>query len=199
MEEKSEDLIKICLIGSVHTKLQTAFMRGFAEDKFDGNYLPTLGVDITTKKISVKDRQTKLILVDTAGQEFFGKLRPNYYRGASGVIILFDKGDYKSFTDVPNWLKEFRDNLYPNIEQWNKYHTNWDRIKTPFPNPDLIPVFLIGLITKPEEVSVEEAKALANQMEATYFECLPTEGKKIIKVFEHLIMKSTDEESENQK
>ena len=199
MEEKIEELIKICLIGSIPVKLKTEFIRSYAEDKFDGNYLPTLGVDITTKKITFKDHPLKLILVDTAGQKFFKKLRPNYYRGASGVIILFDKGDYKSFTDVPNWLKEFRDNLYPNIEQWNKYHTNWDRIKTPFPSPDLIPVFLIGLITKPEEVSMEEAKALANQMEATYFECLPTEGKKILKVFDHLIMKSTDEESENQK
>ena len=189
MEEKKEELIKICLIGSVTTKLKTKFIRRYAEDKFDGNYLPTLGVDITTKKIAFNDLKVKLILVDTAGQEFFGKLRPNYYRGASGVIILFDKGDYKSFAEVPNWLKEFRENIEEKIPDSikKKYYSHQ-------PPPDPTPVAIVGLITETEEVTYEEAKALADQLEVAYFECLPTEGKELEKVIIGYFVKKIIEE-----
>ena len=194
MDEKEEELVKICLIGSVHPKLKTKFIRRFAEDKFSGNYLPTLGVDITTKKITFDDHSVKLILVDTAGQEFFGKLRPNYYRGASGVIILFDKGDYKSLTDVPNWLREFRENIEAKIPVTikKKYYSNQ-------PPPDPTPAAIVGLITETEEVTSKEAQALADQLRLKYFECLPTEGKELVKVIEYFIMKSIEEESEIQK
>ncbi|MHA1995861.1 MAG: Rab family GTPase [Candidatus Hodarchaeales archaeon] len=103
----SEYLLKICAIGSGNTG-KTLFIRKFAEGKFDTNYLPTLGVDITTKKICFNNTQIKLILVDTAGQEFFGKLRPSYYRGASAGLIFCNIYDRNSIETIPNWLTEFR-------------------------------------------------------------------------------------------
>ncbi len=102
----NEYLLKICAIGSGNVG-KTSLIRRFAENKFDTNYLPTLGVDITTKRIMVDDNPIKLILVDTAGQEFFGKLRPSYYRGASACLIMFALNDNKSFSEIPNWLTEF--------------------------------------------------------------------------------------------
>ena len=107
MTEANEYLLKICAIGSGNVG-KTSLIRRFAENKFDTNYLPTLGVDITTKRIMVDNNPIKLILVDTAGQEFFGKLRPSYYRGASACLIMFALNDSKSFTEIPNWLTEFR-------------------------------------------------------------------------------------------
>ena len=73
----SEYLLKICIIGSCG-QLKTNLVRHYAGDKFDGNYIPTLGVDITTKKEFIKDTQTKLILVDTPPQKFYGK-RTNFW------------------------------------------------------------------------------------------------------------------------
>ncbi len=60
-------------------------IRSFAEGKFTTNYLPTQGVDITTKRIQVDDSEVKLIMVDIASQEFFQERRPSYYRGASAA------------------------------------------------------------------------------------------------------------------
>ncbi|PWI48570.1 hypothetical protein CEE45_05880 [Candidatus Heimdallarchaeota archaeon B3_Heim] len=108
--KNNEYLLKICAIGSGNTG-KTLFIRKFAENKFDTNYLPTLGVDITTKKINVGNNQVKLILVDTAGQEFFGKLRPSYYRGASAGLIFCNINDRKSIEAIPNWLTEFEKHL----------------------------------------------------------------------------------------
>ncbi|MFX0087749.1 MAG: Rab family GTPase [Candidatus Hodarchaeota archaeon] len=104
---KNEYLLKICAIGSSNTG-KSKIIRYFTEGKFTTNYLPTLGVDITTKTIKVDNNKVKLILVDTAGQEFFGKLRPSYYRGASACVIFFSLNDRSTFDSVPDWLKEFR-------------------------------------------------------------------------------------------
>ncbi|MHA1946560.1 MAG: Rab family GTPase [Candidatus Hodarchaeales archaeon] len=113
--QKSEYLLKICVIGSGDVQ-KTEIIRKYAEDKFDGNYLPTLGVDITTKKVTINRTQTKLIIVDTAGQEFFGKLRPNYYRRASGALIFCNMYNRKSIESIPSWLEEFRNHKpSPNI------------------------------------------------------------------------------------
>ncbi len=109
-ESKNEYLLKICAIGSSNSE-KTRIIRRFAEGKFTTNYLPTLGVDITTKKIQVDDNNIKLILVDTAGQEFFGKLRPSYYRGASACTIFFSLNKRETFHAVPLWLKEFRKHI----------------------------------------------------------------------------------------
>jgi small GTP-binding protein len=155
MTEDYEYLLKICCLGSVDNQ-KRKFIRRFAENKFDTNYLPPLGVDITTKKITVDGIDLKLILVDAAGQVFFGKLRPSYYRGASALIIFFSKGDRESFHMVTKWKREFE-----------KY------ISTPIPRA------LVGFQSERkevEEVTSEEAETLAHDLNATYFDCHPKRG-----------------------
>jgi len=98
-------LVKISILG--YDK-KTVIMRKYADDKFDGNYLPTLGVDITTKSTNFHGLQVKLILMDTANQDFFGKLRPNYFRGASAGVIFYDISGGDSFNQIENWLIEFQ-------------------------------------------------------------------------------------------
>lgn len=143
-----EYLLKLVAIGSGNVG-KTSLIRRYAEGKFTRNYLPTLGVDITTKKIEVENKIVKLILVDTAGQEFFGKLRPNYYKGASGCLIMFALNDRKTFDEVPKWFIEFRKNVL---------------------NPAIV---LAGNKTDLEEervVTREEAEAIAGQEKVPYYE-----------------------------
>uniref|UniRef100_A0AAY5EG25 small monomeric GTPase n=1 Tax=Electrophorus electricus TaxID=8005 RepID=A0AAY5EG25_ELEEL len=45
-------------------------------------------------------------LADTAGQERFRTLTPSYYRGAQGVILVYDVTKRDSFTKLGNWLNE---------------------------------------------------------------------------------------------
>uniref|UniRef100_A0A3B3U4N4 small monomeric GTPase n=1 Tax=Poecilia latipinna TaxID=48699 RepID=A0A3B3U4N4_9TELE len=43
---------------------------------------------------------------DTAGQERFRTLTPSYYRGAQGVILVYDVTRRETFTKLDNWLNE---------------------------------------------------------------------------------------------
>lgn len=67
---KNEYLLKICAIDPPNTS-KTRVIRQYTEGKFTTNYMPTLGVDITTKKIEVDNDKVKLILVDAAGVKSF--------------------------------------------------------------------------------------------------------------------------------
>jgi GTPase SAR1 family protein len=97
----NEYLLKLVCLGSPITQ-KTEVIRQFTEGKFETNYIPTLGVDISTKKIQVNKHLIKLVFVDTAGEEFFGKLRPSYYRGASGALIFFEHRNRKTFEGQKN-------------------------------------------------------------------------------------------------
>lgn len=147
-----EYLFKICAIGSGNVG-KTSLIRRFAKGKFtEGTYLPTLGVDITTsKQISVDNKLVQLLLVDTAGQEYFSKLRPQYYRGASACLIMYALNERSSFESVPDWLVEFR-----------KY----------IPQPS-VPIALVGNkkdLVDQRQVSTEEAYSLAKAKGMPYYE-----------------------------
>ncbi|CAA3005373.1 ras-related RABD2a [Olea europaea subsp. europaea] len=43
---------------------------------------------------------------DTAGQERFRTITSSYYRGAHGIIIVYDVTDQESFNNVKQWLNE---------------------------------------------------------------------------------------------
>ena len=159
--QKSEYLFKICLIGSSFD-LRDKLIRSIPRTVHDPNRKTmTLGVDIST----FKNTQVKLILDYTMGTPFFiNKLRPNYYRGSSACIIVFDKSDRSAFDAVPVWLEEFRKHI---------------------PSPD-IPVALLGINTKEEDVSSDECKALAELLDLPYFETSSPKFENSFKVFEYL-------------
>lgn len=100
-------VLKICSAGSYQVG-KTSLIRRYAEGKFIHDYLPTIGVDITTKRINVDNHQVKLVLVDTAGEEYFGRIRKTYFEGAFGCIIVFDITRYDTFEDLERWISDFR-------------------------------------------------------------------------------------------
>jgi Ras-related protein Rab-1A len=48
----------------------------------------------------------KLQIWDTAGQEKFRNITSSYYRGAHGIVIVYDITDRNSFVNIKDWLKE---------------------------------------------------------------------------------------------
>jgi len=90
---------------------KTSFCRRFALGSFDKSYKTTIGVDFYSKHQIIERYLVRLVIWDLAGQERFGLMRPNFYKGSSGGFVAFSLVDDKSFRDVPGWVKEVRDNL----------------------------------------------------------------------------------------
>jgi len=63
-------------------------------------------VDFRVSKMEVNGRRVKLSIWDTAGQERFRTITSSYYRGAQGIILVYDVSNRESFEALPRWLSE---------------------------------------------------------------------------------------------
>jgi Ras-related protein Rab-18 len=80
----------------------------FTDDSFDDHIQSTIGVDFKVKHMEVNDKRIKITIWDTAGQERFRTLTSSYYRGAQGVIMVYDVTRRDSFENLDQWLKEVK-------------------------------------------------------------------------------------------
>lgn len=78
----------------------------YTEDRFDNNTSPTIGVDFKTKKVKLDNDIVNLAIWDTAGSERFRALTPSFYRGAHGVIMVYDVTQSATFDKLDDWLEE---------------------------------------------------------------------------------------------
>jgi len=78
----------------------------FADDTYTESYISTIGVDFKIRTIDLNGKTIKLQIWDTAGQERFRTITSSYYRGAHGIIVVYDITDQVSFNNVKQWLQE---------------------------------------------------------------------------------------------
>jgi small GTP-binding protein len=111
MEEKSyvkSYIYKICVVGNGGVG-KTSMVLRYCENAFKENYIMTIGSNFSTKTVDLQEYpqfQVKLQLWDLAGQKHFSFVRPPFYRGATGVIYVFDLTRRSSFTDLNEWRTE---------------------------------------------------------------------------------------------
>jgi len=98
-------LFKLLLIGDSGVGKSCLLLR-FADRKYTESYISTIGVDFKIRTIELDGKTIKLQIWDTAGQERFRTITSSYYRGAHGIIIVYDVTDHESFTNVKTWLSE---------------------------------------------------------------------------------------------
>ncbi len=66
------------------------------------------GVDFYSKSLKVDDKVVSLQLWDTAGQERYQSVTKAYYRGAHGIILLYDITQEDSFIAVKSWINSIQ-------------------------------------------------------------------------------------------
>lgn len=97
--------IKIILLGNGSVG-KTSLATRFAKNTFSEKYQPSIGVDFMIKIVEHEGKKVKVLIFDTAGQEFISALRRQHYTGASGAVIVFDLTSRKSFEDLDQWVDE---------------------------------------------------------------------------------------------
>jgi Ras-related protein Rab-1A len=105
MNPEYDYLFKLLLIGDSGVGKSCLLLR-FADDTYTESYISTIGVDFKIRTIELEGKTIKLQIWDTAGQERFRTITSSYYRGAHGIIVVYDITDQDSFNDVKQWLQE---------------------------------------------------------------------------------------------
>ena len=114
IDSKYDYLFKILLLGNSNVGKSSIFLR-FVEDKWNDVFVPTIGIDFKIKTFKLKNKVIKMQIWDTAGQERFKNIISTYYRGAHGILLMYDVTDYDSFKNLSNWIIDIEKNESKNV------------------------------------------------------------------------------------
>lgn len=163
---RSYDMImKLLLVGDSGVGKSCLLLR-FVEDKFNPSFITTIGIDFKIRTIESKGKKIKLQVWDTAGQERFRTITTAYYRGAMGIVLIYDVTDARTFENVENW--------FLTVTQ----HANEDA-----------QIFLVGNKSDDEEnrqVSREQGQQLAQKLNVPFLEASAKTNDNVESIFYEL-------------
>nr|ACG40028.1 ras-related protein Rab-18 [Zea mays] len=162
---------KVLLIGDSAVGKSSLLVSFVSAAHIDDDIAPTIGVDFKIKFLSVGGKKLKLTIWDTAGQERFRTITSSYYRGAHGIILVYDVTKRESFTNLADvWTKEIE-----------LHSTNKECIK-----------MLVGnKVDKDEDrmVTKEEGLEFAQERGCLFVESSAKTRENVEKCFEELALK----------
>ncbi|KAK4469683.1 hypothetical protein MN116_007211 [Schistosoma mekongi] len=117
MAKKSYDvLFKLLLIGDSGVG-KTCLLIRYVEDSFTSTFISTIGIDFKIKTIELEGKKIKLQIWDTAGQERFQTITSSYYRGAMGIMLIYDITSRRTFDNIQTWMKNISDFASEDVEK----------------------------------------------------------------------------------
>uniref|UniRef100_A0A023FAU6 Putative rab subfamily protein of small gtpase n=3 Tax=Triatominae TaxID=70999 RepID=A0A023FAU6_TRIIF len=117
MAKKTYDLLfKFLLIGDSGVG-KTCVLFRFSDDAFTTTFISTIGIDFKIKTVELRGKKIKLQIWDTAGQERFHTITTSYYRGAMGIMLVYDITAEKSFENIVKWLRNIDEHANEDVEK----------------------------------------------------------------------------------
>ncbi len=167
----SDDCVyKVLLLGD-STVGKTCFLLRYCDKTFQEAHLSTIGLDYRLKTMILKSgKNIKLQIWDTAGQDRFRAITKNYYKGANGIILIYDVTNLQSYENVKNWINQIREEANKNVV-----------------------IYLAGNKIDVEEkdrlVKTEEGKKIAEEYNLPYYETSAKNGVNVNQIFEDIVEK----------
>lgn len=175
---EGEHVFKTLIIGDSSVGKSNLLLR-FSDNVFHDTFLPTIGVDFKIKNVNVYDKSIKLNIWDTAGQDRFKTITQAYYKGANGIVVVFDITDRITFDHVQNWFQEIKKNAGEGVVR-----------------------VLVGNkadLQDSRAVQKSEAEELAKSLGVFYIETSAKTGENVDSVFINLSRQIYDALPENEK
>ncbi|EMP27244.1 Ras-related protein Rab-8B [Chelonia mydas] len=116
MAKTYDYLFKLLLIGDSGVG-KTCLLFRFSEDAFNTTFISTIGIDFKIRTIELDGKKIKLQIWDTAGQERFRTITTAYYRGAMGIMLVYDITNEKSFDNIKNWIRNIEEHASSDVER----------------------------------------------------------------------------------
>ncbi|KAK4579083.1 hypothetical protein RGQ29_028953 [Quercus rubra] len=109
-------LIKLLLIGDSGVGKSCLLLR-FSDGSFTTSFITTIGIDFKIRTVELDGKRIKLQIWDTAGQERFRTITTAYYRGAMGILLVYDVTDESSFNNIKNWICNIEQHASDNVNK----------------------------------------------------------------------------------
>lgn len=175
-------MIKLVLIGDAQVG-KTSIRKMYLGEGFPKEHLATLGADFAVTTKVVENHTIKYQIWDLAGQPMFKNVRPRFFKGCFGALLVFDITREDTFKNLSSWLDElYRDSgrgVVPAIILANK--------------TDLVDDQVVSIEEVKEFVENLNKKTKTHRVENFFLETSAKTGLNIEKAFEiigHYIINS---------
>ena len=172
MSDKKEFLYKILLLGDSSVG-KTCFLMRYTDNTFQEIHMSTIGLDYKLKNVQLDDGKiVKIQIWDTAGQDRFRSITKNYYKGAHGIILIYDVTSRKTFENVKNWVDQIREEVSPKVS-----------------------IILVGNKiddVQGRKVKTEEGVNMAKECGLSFFETSAKSGENIDSTFNELVKRTVE-------
>ena len=159
--------LKVTLIGESKVG-KTSLINQYVNNKFEDEYLMTIGNDKMIKEIEINENKVRLEIWDTIGQKDLRSANKIFMKNTDIALIVYDITNRQSFLN----LNEFYEELI-NINKRDK--------------------MIIGIAANKSDlyenakVNKEESEEYAKKINALYFESTATDHENVVNIFEELI------------
>jgi len=141
--------LKLLMLGDTGVG-KTCMLLRYTSDTFRPTFITTIGIDFKIKIMNLEGQTVKLQIWDTAGQERFRTITVSYFKGAHGIILMYDVTDRETFESISHWVKAIKDHADAQVN-----------------------VVLVGNKSDDSEkrqVTTDEGQGLANEYSLKFFE-----------------------------
>ena len=163
----SDSVYKVLLLGD-STVGKTCFLMRYTDNTFQEIHMSTIGLDYRLKTMTLNSgKQVKVQIWDTAGQDRFRAITKNYYKGAHGIILIYDVTNQLTFENVTNWINQIKEEA-----------------------SDKVTIFLVGNKIDDEKnrkVNTEEGEKLAQDFKLKFYETSAKIGTNVEATFKSLV------------
>ena len=170
--EQKEFIYKILLLGDSSVG-KTCFLMRYSDNTFQEIHMSTIGLDYKLKNVQLDDGNiVKIQIWDTAGQDRFRSITKNYYKGAHGIILIYDITSRKTYENIKNWVTQIKEEV-----------------------SDKVNIILVGNKIDDEKnrkVSTEEGEKLAKEIGFDFYETSAKTGINIDSTFNDLVKKTVE-------
>ena len=164
-DEDYDFIFKVLLLGNSDVGKSSLLLR-YVDSVWNDAFVPTIGVDFKVKTLEINNKRVKMQIWDTAGQERFRTVVSTYFRGAHGILLLYDVTNRDSFKNLESWLIEIEKNAKEKVLKiliGNKCDLGEDR-----------------------EITIEEGKAFALRNGMEFMETSAKMNTNVTEAFETL-------------
>ena len=175
-EKKQKELLyKILLLGDSSVG-KTCFLMRYSDNTFQEIHMSTIGLDYKLKNVQLDDGKiVKIQIWDTAGQDRFRSITKNYYKGAHGIILIYDVTSRKTYENIKNWVAQIKEEV-----------------------SEKVTIILVGNKIDDEKnrkVTTEEGENMAKECGLDFFETSAKSGVNIDSTFNELVKKTVEKYS----
>lgn len=140
-------VVKVALIGDAQVG-KTSLMVKYVENKFDEDYIQSLGVNFMEKSISLRNTDIFFSIWDLGGQREFLYMLPIACNDASAIFFMFDLSRKSTLLSIKEWYRQARGlNRVSSLS--HSSYSLWPLLIIPFTTPSTTP---LNTIIPPQHV-----------------------------------------------